>query len=251
MQVRELEKMTSPEVRAAIDGGQDTAVIAFGSLEQHGEHLPIGTDAFLGDEFGHRVAAHLNAILIPTVRVGFAEHHMPFAGTMTLSKETVRRIAVEYAHSLARHGFRRIVFVPTHGGNIEPLAHAVQDCMELKGVSVISVVSNFSRQVLQEGTVGVAANLGIPPEESGAHAGEWETSIMLKLTPDLVQMDRAQAGYTGDMGAGVEALLADGTPIDELTPTGVLGDPRRAEADRGEAYIQALTNVAVSVLEEK
>lgn len=111
----ELEKMTSPEVRRAIDDGNDTIVIPFGSLEQHGGHLPIGTDAMLGDEFGRRIADRLGAFLVPTVRVGCAEHHLAFAGTVTVSKDTLRQIAVEYACGLARHGFRRIVFVPTHG----------------------------------------------------------------------------------------------------------------------------------------
>jgi len=95
MGILDLEKMTSPEVRRAIDDGHDTIVIPFGSLEQHGGHLPIGTDAMLGDEFGRRIAARFNAFLVPTVRVGCAEHHLAFAGTISVGKDTLRQVAVE------------------------------------------------------------------------------------------------------------------------------------------------------------
>jgi len=250
MGILNLETMTSPEVRRAIAEGHDTVVIPFGSLEQHGGHLPIGTDAMLGDEFGRRIAERLNAFLVPTVRVGFADHHLPFAGTVSVSKDTLRRVAVDYAHGLARHGFRRIVFVPTHGGNFQPLADAVEECRSIAGVEVVTVVSDFSRDVLREGTVGVSLKFGITPEESGAHSGEWETSIMLWLAPELVRMDAAAPGYVGDMAEGVQRVLRDGVSLDQLSPNGVMGDPRKAQAERGELYIEALTNVALRVLDQ-
>lgn len=250
MAVLELEKMTSPEVRRAIDEGHDTIVLPFGSLEQHGGHLPIGTDAMLGDEFGRRVADHLDAFLAPTVRVGCAEHHLPFAGTMSVSKDTLRRVAADYARGLARHGFRRIVLLPTHGGNFEPIGQAADDCQDIEGTSVISAVRDFNEQVLAEGTVGVSAEFGISPGESGAHGGEWETSIMLRLAPDLVRMDQAQPGYTGDMADAVNRVLQDGTGLDAITPTGVMGDPRRASADHGERYLDSLTNMVLKGIEQ-
>ncbi len=250
MGVLDLEKMTSPEVRRAIDDGNDTIVIPFGSLEQHGGHLPIGTDAMLGDEFGRRIADHLNAFLVPTVRVGCADHHLPFAGTISVGKDTLRQVAVDYARSLARHGFRRIVFVPTHGGNFQPIAEAVEQCRGIEGAEVVTVVSDFSRDVLRDGTVGVAMRFGITPEESGAHAGEWETSIMLRLAPELVHMDAAAPGYVGDMAEGVQRVLRDGVPLDQLAANGVMGDPRKAQAERGLAYIESLTAVGLRVLED-
>ena len=245
-----LETMTSPEVGQAIADGHDTVVIPFGSLEQHGGHLPIGTDAMLGDEFGRRIAGRLNAFLVPTVRVGFADHHLPFAGTISVAKDTLRRVAVDYAHALARHGFRRIVFVPTHGGNFQPLVEAVEECRSISGAKVMTVASDFSRDVLREGTVGVSMTFGITPEESGAHAGEWETSIMLWLAPELVRMDDAASGYVGDMAEGVQRVLRDGVSLDQLAPNGVMGDPRKAQAERGELYTEALTNVALRVLDQ-
>lgn len=248
MAVRMLARMTSPEVREAIDAGRDTIVLAFGSFEQHGGHLPIGTDAMLGDEIGRRVAEQLDAVLGPTVQVGCADHHLPFAGTISVSEETLISIAVDYCRGLARHGFRRIVLLPTHGGNFRAIGIAAQRCADIEGATVISAVKDFNDEVLGKGTVGLSAKYGISAAESGAHAGEWETSIMLHLTPDLVRMDRAVEGYVGDIGAAVDHVLTGGS-LQEIAPTGILGDPRRAAAERGEPYLASLTAMALSGIE--
>lgn len=250
MAVLELEELTSPEVRRAIDAGQTTVVCPFGSLEQHASHLPIGTDAMLGDEFGRRLAEHLDAFLVPTVRVGCAEHHMPFAGTMSVSPDTLRRLAVDYARCLARHGFRRIVLLATHGGNFAPLAAAAEECSDMDGVSVISPVSDFTYDVL-EPTHAVSALDGIGPGESGGHSGEWETSIMLKLRPELVRMEEAVRGYTDGMSEAVNRLLAEGEGVDTVTNgTGILGDPRRADPERGARHLDALTGAMIRGIEQ-
>ena len=84
----DLEMMTWPQVKAELAAGRDTVVVPFGAVEQHGPHLPLGTDAFFGDEIGRAVAARLEAFLAPTVRVGCSRHHMAFAGTLTLEDDT-------------------------------------------------------------------------------------------------------------------------------------------------------------------
>src|SRR5689334_2799680 len=113
----ELDKLTWPQVKAEIDGGRDTVVLAFGATEQHGPHMPLATDALLGDHLARRLADRLDAFLAPTLRVGCSEHHVGFPGTMSLSEETFHAIVADLVRSLARGGFRRIVLVPTHGGN--------------------------------------------------------------------------------------------------------------------------------------
>lgn len=251
MSVFELETMTSPAVRQAIDAGHDLIVIPFGAMEQHGGHLPIGTDAMLGDEIGRRLADHLDAFLAPTVRVGCSEHHLAFAGTMTLTKDTLKRVAIEYARGLAKHGFRRIVFLPTHGGNFQPIVEAVEEFEPIDGVTVITVASDFSRQVLQEATVAVSAKFGISPGESGAHSGEWETSIMLHLAPELVHMEAAEPGYTGDMEDAVRRILMEGGGVETVTSNGIMGDPSRASGERGDAYLESLTQVAIGVVKDR
>ncbi len=240
MPLFDLEKMTAPEVRKAIDEGFDTVICPFGSLEQHSAHLPIGTDAMLGDSFGRRLAEKLDAFLAPTVRVGYADHHMPFAGTMTLSLETVQRIGEEYARCLARHGFKQIILLGTHGGNFKPLADAARNCADIEGVKVIAPMRDFDTDVLDP-VHAVSARYGISRGDSGGHAGEWETSIMLVLTPELVHMDKATVGFTGDMSDAVKQLLEDKRGIDIVTNgTGILGDATQADAARGELHFNAL-----------
>jgi creatinine amidohydrolase len=118
MKTIRMEEMTWPEIKAAIESGYTTAVVAVGSTEQHGPHLPTMTDARIGDDVAERVARKLgHALHARTIAVGMSEHHLAFAGTISFKAETLRLILRDYVDSLARHGFMQIVFLPSHGGN--------------------------------------------------------------------------------------------------------------------------------------
>src|SRR3990172_9182400 len=188
--------MTWPEVREELSRGRTTVVVPFGAVEQHGPHLPLGTDAIFGDEIGLAVAERLDAFLAPTVRVGFSPHHMAFAETLTVDEETFQAVARSIVRALAGHGFRRIVLLPTHGGNFRPLGAAVSRLAPAgggKGVTFPDV------GVLLNAILPAPPALGVTPAEGGVHAGEWETSMMLALRPELVRMERAEEGYVGDL----------------------------------------------------
>ena len=101
-------------------------VVAFGATEQHGHHMPLATDALLGDHFARRLADRLDAFVAPTVRVGCSSHHLAFPGTLSIADETFHAIVADLVSSLVQAGFTRIVLVPTHGGNFAPLAAAVE-----------------------------------------------------------------------------------------------------------------------------
>ena len=122
----ELDKLTWPEVQAELEGGRDTVVIAFGATEQHGPHLPLSTDALLGDHLARLIADRLDAFVAPTVRIGCSEHHLEFPGTLSVSESTFQLVVADIARSFARGGFRRVVLLPTHGGNFGPLAAALE-----------------------------------------------------------------------------------------------------------------------------
>src|SRR5919107_1108565 len=122
----ELDKLTWPEVKVELENGRDTVVVAFGATEQHGPHMPLATDALIGDELARAVAERLGAFVAPTVRVGCSSHHLDFPGTLSLEDETFHAIVRDIVASLARGGFRRVVLLPTHGGNFAPLATAVE-----------------------------------------------------------------------------------------------------------------------------
>jgi creatinine amidohydrolase len=238
-----LERMTSPQVRAAVEGGRTTVVVACGAVEQHGPHLPLFMDAEHGEALAEGVAARLgDALVAPSIRVGCSEHHMAFAGTVSLSEATFRGLCRDYCSSLARHGFRRICFVPSHGGNFAPLEAALPELREAAGEGVrvqaftdLAAVVGLWRRVVEEEAPGLGARVG-------GHADVAESSIMLALHPELVRREAAEAGYAGELTPEVlERLFRDG--IGAIAPNGILGDARGATAEVGRRCIDALAEL--------
>lgn len=232
-----LEEMTWPEVEAALADGYTSVVVAAGAIEQHGRHLPLLVDAARGDRLALEVARRLGRSLVgPTIRVGCSEHHMGFPGTISLRGDTFKAVCLDYVTSLARHGFRTVYLVPSHGGNFAPLAtmlaelraaggpecevHAYTDLLEFVGLW---------QQALRE----VAPEL---TRRVGGHADIAESSEMLCIRPDLVREELAEAGYVG----GFDAALAErifGEGLRAVTANGVLGDPRGMSREIGERCI--------------
>jgi creatinine amidohydrolase len=186
-----LEAMTGPELRGLVENGARTVVIPFGSVEQHGGHLPLGTDAVLADFVGEAVADRLGAVLAPTLRVGCADQHMDVTGTLTMPAETLRSVAFHVARSLVTNGFRVIVLVSTHGGNQLALEEAARELDE----QCRDVVACAPR-----GDVG---------PDPGAHSGKWLTSVMLALRPDLVDAEAADASLTDEVRSATRGDGAD------------------------------------------
>jgi creatinine amidohydrolase len=242
-----LYEMTRPEVEAALASGVETAVATFGSTEQHGLHLPLGTDSIWGEELGRRVTEALGkAVQVPGLRIGCSEHHMDFSGSLTLSEATFIQVVSEICHSLARHGFLRIVLIPTHGGNFRPIGKAAELIQpQLPEVKLIAY-SDLAAFVEAVYAVGEAA--GIAAERVGAHAGENETSMILALRPDLVAMAQARPGFVGDHLALATTIFEKG--FRAVTENGVLGDPREATAELGERYLQVMTQLMVTFVNQ-
>jgi creatinine amidohydrolase len=227
----ELDRMTWPEVRAEQQRGRDTVVVAFGATEQHGPHMPLATDALLGDHLARAVAERIDAFLAPTVRIGCSEHHLEFPGTLSLSEPTFHALVADIVRSLARGGFRRAVLLPTHGGNFGPLATALEKLGPVEGIEIraltdLSLLFAIARLGVEEHAV--------PMGEGGVHAGEWETSMLMAIHPDLVHLERAEPGFTGDPQAAVGAIVGGG--VHSVAENGVIGDPARASAEHGSRY---------------
>lgn len=238
-----MEEMTWPDIRAAIEQGFTTAVVAVGATEQHGPHLPTMTDARIGEEVARLVALKLgDALQARTVDVGVSEHHLAFAGTLSLRPETLKMILRDFVDSLVRSGFRRIVILPMHGGNFATVEQVIVESRESHpGIEVTAYtdllgLTGFLNQL--------SAEHGITAEESGAHAGENETSIMMALEADLVVRERFAPGYLGPLGEReVKIVLESGMPT--LSSSGVLGDPRKASAEKGRIYVERLADFLV------
>jgi creatinine amidohydrolase len=235
-----LERMTSPEVRAALATGRTTVLIACGAVEQHGPHLPLFMDAEHGTRLAEEVARRMgNALVAPTIRVGCSEHHMQFAGSMSLRVTTFEALCQDYAVSLARHGFRRICFIPTHGGNFAPLVDMLDRLRRAVGDAVGGAVGGADHEGAANVRVEAFTDLAgmvklwtrVVEEEAGlgsrvgGHADIAEGSIMLAIEPGLVREADAVAGYVGDLTPAVlERVFRDG--IGAVTANGILGDAR-------------------------
>jgi creatinine amidohydrolase len=241
-----LERMTWPEVKEAINEGYDTVVLVVGAIEQHGPHLPLGTDTILGYALGERVAHKLGkALLAPVVRPGVSEDHMSFSGSITLTPETFKATVREYVFSLAYHSFRRIVAFSSHGGNVM----AMEELMPILAAELpdVEFITPSNEEAQLNELRKFAAKDGIDLESLGMHAGECETSIMLAYAPDLVRKDLLVQGWMGDhVEYEREERIQDLITVSE---TGVFGDARLADQARGERYLEFEADLIVRYLE--
>jgi len=244
-----LEEMTWPEVGDAIAAGRTTVVIAVGAVEQHGPHLPLLVDAVRGDRLAIEVARRLeDALVAPTIRVGCSEHHMGFPGTLTLRRNTLEAICLDYAVSLSRHGFERICFVPSHGGNFGPLADMLEDLRAAVGPSCRVDAYTDLVGFMEFWRAGVSASAPDLVDRVGGHADIAETSEMLAIRPDLVRGERAEAGHIQHFDkALMDRIFRDG--FRAVTPNGVLGDARGATEEMGRQCISNAADGIVAALE--
>lgn len=241
-----MEKLAWREVKKAIEEGVDTVVFAVGSTEQHGPHLPLACDTLIGESLAELVAKRLgNAFVAPAVRVGCSQHHMTFPGTISIEPAVLQEILLSYLQTLFQHGFARIVMIPSHGGNFATVGEVAKIG---RGKWPDKQVITFADlNLLINASFKVSAEDGVSNGAAGVHAGEVETSILLLRHPDLVDMSRAEEGYTGEFTPIIPDLMKHG--IARVSANGVLGDPRKASAERGRRYLDAWVDLIVAEIE--
>ena len=234
----QIERMRSPQIRQRIEDGLTTVIFACGAIEQHGPHLPLFMDAEHGTCLVLEIARRLGLTLVaPTLRVGCSEHHMAFSGTISLRRETFDAIVTDYVTSLARHRFQRILIVPTHGGNFVPLREllpalrAVAPEVDIEAhTDLMGLIELWRKEAEDE--LGLGSRVG-------GHADIAETSILLRLHPELVREDLEEPGFQADLSEEVLArIIRDG--LDSVTPNGILGDARGATAGLGKRLVESL-----------
>jgi creatinine amidohydrolase len=226
-----IEEMTWVEVRDAIASGKGRVIVMLGAMEQHGPHMPIGTDTYLGYATGERLARRLGDTLVaPVVSLGYSVGHLPMAGTVSVEESTLELVILDACRSLARHGFGEIILLCSHGGNYAALRHVLPRLRAEHATIRISAITDFDEWLEQ--TKRFAAAEGLEMARIGVHAGQGETSLMLAHRPDLVQMDRACEGFTGDASIRWKSKVPP--PMDTMSPTGILGDARGSTAELGE-----------------
>jgi creatinine amidohydrolase len=227
-----LERLSWPEISAAIASGKTTAIIAVASSEQHGPHLPEATDALIGEGLAVRLAQRLgNALVAPVIRPGCSAHHLDFPGSISISPDLLLAIIDSYMVSLRRHGFRHFLIFSSHGGNFPVLAQMAERGLP-PDVSVVSDLAGFTDTMLSALRPFGRDDMTIP------HADASETAEMLVLHPDLVHMERAEKGFVGKVG--LPELQDRG--LRAVSKNGVLGDPVGATSEMGEAVLNSLVD---------
>jgi len=232
------QELKSSEVGAL---SRDTLVVVpVASIEQHGPHLPVGTDSFIGEAVASALDREFKGklLILPVQRLGVSEHHMAFPGTLTLQHETFEEVILEALEAMVRQKFRRFLILNSHGGN-----------QSIGGVIAEKAASRWpDAQVIFTSWWRVGAerlkNLEEGAFPSVGHACEFETSLMLALHPDLVNMalavddglPSAVKPLQHDLLRGAAATLA--TPMHRLTRHGVYGRPSLANAEKGRRILQ-------------
>ena len=196
-----LEEMTREEARAAFADGA-MVVLPTGSIEQHGPHLPVMVDTHVVTHVaraaGERAAARVPLVVAPTMHYGVSHHHLAFAGTMSLTNHLYVESLKELVRCLYRHGVRQVVLLNGHGGNQHPngvVAHALVHEEGLEMAVGHASYWTIAAQALEE-----AGARDVAPRFPG-HAGGFETSLMLALRPDLVQLAARRAPLADLEGA--------------------------------------------------
>lgn len=255
-----LQEMTWTDVRDYLEKS-DMVIIPLGSTEQHGPHMPLGTDLYEALGIAKLISARTGVVIAPVLYAGYSVYHSGFPGTLSLKPETMEQVLFETAEMLMRYGFRRFMFFNFHGGNT---------WVEQKVIHRIN-------QITEAVAVAIGAGSQIQKEEEDElfdwHAGVGETSLMLYLKPELVKMERAEkprmqftprqqklmllARKNPEIWPVLSSLL--GVPVEtkkggssaELSSNGIwsLSDPKKATKERGEKEVIRMVEAAVKFIE--
>lgn len=242
-----IDQLSWTEIQDLLNRGYTTAIVVAASIEQHGPHLPCDVDGRYGVEMALRAARRLgHCVVTSAIKPGCSEHHLGFAGTITISAELLAGTAEAYLRCLGQAGFKEVILTSSHGGNFGPLSAA------LPHLKTAATAAGLVLTPVLDLTAWIAA-LNAALVKRGIRQGEVpaiqadliETSLMLRLDPSVVHMERAEVGNLANFD--VDEMFRYG--LKRMTPNGILGDPRGASAELGEAIYQALEDYLVAAVE--
>jgi creatinine amidohydrolase len=244
-----LGEMTNPEVEAFLRTGH-TVIIPTGAVEQHGPHGPLLTDVLIPQEIARRIAPGLRAVVAPPINYALSYPHVGFTGMVHIRIPTFMALVEDLCVSFATAGFKRIIFLNGHYDNTYAIAYACANAAEKMGKDVKAFPVNYW-DGFTAADVDVFSGL-----KNGLHANAAETSAILALNPDLVDMDRANAEfppfpeYTVNTGPVHTAFFFTSPgSVYWATKSGTWGDATKSTPEFGERYYEASVRSTLAILE--
>ena len=228
--------LTQPEIAAQLKKSP-LVIFPAGSVEQHGPHLPTGTDIFASNAIGHAVAECMDGLVLPGGPLGVTPMHMPFEGTITLTPETYMSVVKETCVSTAKHGARRCLILNWHEGNIPSLSIAADSLHRDHGMSVVTVQACY-----------IAAELYGHECGGLTHGGEIEALAILAYRPELVHLDRIDYSSDAEHGKRMDKLRRTRTfqpvlsDIRSIAATGWYGSPEHATVEKAQRMLEDIAN---------
>jgi len=234
-----LEEMNAIELRKNLNN-KTVAILVFGACENHGDHMPFGADFFVPMELAKRVAAHAaNVLVLPAFPYGVSSHHSDFRMTISLEPNTLIKAIEDVCSSLVRSGIKRILILNGHDGNIAPIELSARTVKERYPTVVIACLEAWWTLVAKtKNLFGHSQGLG--------HGGEAETSIMLSVRPDLVDMRYAPKQTIPRLPRNVRIYWK----FNELTKTGATGAPRHASRSKGDETLCILEHLLLGFIND-
>jgi creatinine amidohydrolase len=228
--------LTQPEIAAQLTKNP-LVILPQGSVEQHGPHLPTGTDIFASNVIAHAVAERMDGLVLPGGPLGVTPLHMPFEGTITLTPETYMRVVTETVVSTAQHGAKNLLILNWHELNIPPLGVAAETLHRVHGMTVLTVQACFVAEEMFGKECG-----GL------THGGEIEALAVLAYRPDLVHLDRIDYSSDHAQGRKMDGLRRTRsyqpvlTDVRSIAPTGWYGSPEHATVEKAQRMLKAVAD---------
>jgi creatinine amidohydrolase len=246
-----MPEMTGPEIEALL-ANTPTAILPLGATEEYGNHLPTGTEAIIAEGIAKRVGEKAGVLVAPVLTFSWVEWLRQYPGTICFKQETIISIIRQLAANLVRQGCKNLLFINAHHGHVDASHVVARDLHSKYGtqcaaIEVYSIGKEFSQDVLET------------KDKPWGHASEGPTSLVLALRPELVDMQKARKDLPASRNRNFETVSSNTARIaghnfayyenfNEITETGIIGDPALATAEKGEKIIAGLVDFLVKVV---
>lgn len=248
-----LTELRTDEVEE-LDRDKTIVVLPIAAHEQHGKHLPIGTDTLILEgvieNFAKKVPQDMSVLVLPTIAVGKSNEHMSFCGTLTYGLDTLIAMLRDTAKSVARHGFEKFAMLNAHGGNTDVLNACARDMRDDCGLRPFVIDWWFT-----DFWADLLGRVQESPRDGVFHACELETSLIMALRPELVCKEHLIDAYPPkqlreNKYVTVFGPVTMGWVTSDISESGVIGAATKASAQKGEQMLEYAGNKLVDIFKE-